>query len=113
MNVANIYFFCMHCTATNTKTSSPCVSCVCQLQATQNQELMHDGPNGQPKGKPTIKLGKIIGVNPNLYKTIDQLFNLLRQLKSDERTWVRIGFDGVPYQIKRLFFAMVVKRSLT
>ena len=65
------------------------------------------------KSKPTIKLGKIIGVNPNLYKTIDQLFNLLRQLKSDEKTWIRIGFDGVPYQIKRLFFAMVVKRSLT
>lgn len=87
----------MHCTATNTKTSSLCISCGCQLQATQNQELIHDGPNGQPKEKPTIKLGKIIGVNPNLYKTIDQLFNLLRQLKSDERIWLRAGSDGVPY----------------
>ena len=95
-------FFCMQCTAANTKTSSLCISCGCQLQTSQNRELMYDVPNGHPKEKPTIKLGEIIGVNPNSYKTIKEvLFNLLQQVKSDERTWVRIGFDGVPYGIAK------------
>ena len=49
-------FFCMHCTAANTKTSSLCISCGCQLQMTQNQELMHDGPNGHPKEKTHRKI---------------------------------------------------------
>ena len=79
-------FFCMQCTAANTKTSL-CISCGCQLQTSQNRELMHDVPNGHPKEKPTIKLGEIIGVNPNSYKTIKEvLFNLWQQVKSDERT---------------------------
>ena len=59
-------------------------------------------PNGHPKEKPTIKLGEIIGVNPNSYKTIKEvLFNILQQVKSDERTSVKIGFDGVPYRIAK------------
>ena len=92
----------MQCTAANTKTSSLCRSCRCQLQTSQNRELMYDVPNGHPKEKPTIKLGEIIGVNPNSYKTIKEvLFNLLQQVKSDERTWVRIAFDGVPYRIAK------------
>ena len=95
-------FFCMQCTAANTKASSLCISCGCQLQTSQNRELMYDVPNGHPKEKPTIKLGEIIGVNPNSYKTIKEvLFNLLQQVKSDERTWVRIGFDGIPYRIAK------------
>ena len=71
------------------------------------------------KEKPTIKIGKIIGVNPNSHKTIKEvLFNLLQQVKSDERAWVRIGFDGVPYQIAKelidkVIFVTVVKRLLT
>ena len=57
---------------------------------------------GHCKEKPTIKLGEIISVNPNSYKTIREvLFNLLQQVKSDERTRVRIGFDGVPYRIAK------------
>ena len=33
-------FFCMQCTAANTKTSSLCISCGCQLQTSQNRELI-------------------------------------------------------------------------
>ena len=37
---------------------------------------MYDVPNGHPKEKPTIKVGEIIGVNLNFYKTIrEALFN--------------------------------------
>ena len=33
------------------------------------------------KKKPTVKLGKIIGINPNLYKTIKEvLFTLFRHV---------------------------------
>ena len=63
-------FFCMQCTAANSKTSYICISCGCQLQTSQNRELIYDVPNGHCKEKPTIKLGEIIGVNPNSYKTI-------------------------------------------
>ena len=63
-------FFCMQCTAANCKTSYICISCGCQLQTSHNRELIYDVPNGHCKEKPTIKLGEIIGVNPNSYKTI-------------------------------------------
>ena len=87
-------FFCMQCTAANTKTYI-CISSGCQLQTSQNWELIYDVPNGHHKEKPTIKLGEIIGVNPNSYKTIKEvLFNLLQQVKSDERTWARIWLTG-------------------
>ena len=57
------------------------------------------------KKKPTVKLGKIIGINPNLYKTIKEvLFTLFRHVKSDETTYVRIGFNGVPYWILKVNF---------
>ena len=57
------------------------------------------------KKKPTAKLGKIIGINPNLYKTIKEvLFTLFRHVKSDETTCVRIGFNGVPYWILKVNF---------
>ena len=38
-------FFCMQCTAANTKTSYICISCGCQLQTSQNRELIYDVPN--------------------------------------------------------------------
>ena len=92
----------MQCTAANTKTSYICISCGCQLQASQNRALIYDVPNRHCKEKPTLELGEIIGVNPNLYKTIKEvLFNLLQQVKSDERTWVRIEFDRVPNRIAK------------
>ena len=52
----------MQCTAANTKTSYVCILSGCQLQTSQNQELIYDVPNGHPKDKPTTKLGEIIGI---------------------------------------------------
>ena len=48
-----------------------------------------------------IKLGEIIGVNPNSYETVKQvLLNFLEQAEvPQKRKWVRVGFDGVPYRI--------------
>ena len=44
---------------------------------------------------------EIIGFNPNSYKTIKQVsMNLLEQAEiPQKRKWLRVGFDGVPYQI--------------
>ena len=39
----------------------------------QNWELIYDVPNRHHKEKPTIKLGEIIGVNPNTYKIIKEV----------------------------------------
>ena len=64
----------MQCTAANSKTSYICISCGCQLQMPQNRELIYDVPNGHHKEKPTIKLGEIIGVNLNSYKTIKKFY---------------------------------------
>ena len=50
-------FFCMQCTAANTKTYT-CISCGCQLQTSQNQELIYDVPNGHHKEKPPKNWGK-------------------------------------------------------
>ena len=50
--------------------------------------------------KKHIKLGEIIGVNPNSYETVKQvLLNFLEQAEvPQKRKWVRVGFDGVPYR---------------
>ena len=48
-----------------------------------------------------IKLGEIIGVNPNSYEAVKQvLLNILEQAEvPQKRKWVCVGFDGVPYRI--------------
>ena len=62
---------------------------------------MKNVPSCHPQKTPHIKLGEIIGVNPNSYETIKQvLLNLLEQRKvPQKREWVCVGFDGVPYRI--------------
>ena len=38
----------------------------------------------------------------NSYSSIKKvLCNLISQTVSDERKWVRVGFDGVPYRIAK------------
>lgn len=48
-----------------------------------------------------VAMGEIIGVNPNSRQTIKHVLKeLLRQGNvPNERKWIRIGFDGVPYRI--------------
>ena len=63
---------------------------------------MYNVPNGHLENIPSIKLGKIIGVNSNSYSSIKKvLCNLISQTESDERTWIRVGFDDVPYRIAK------------
>ena len=63
---------------------------------------MYNVPNGHLENIPSIKLGKIISVNSNSYSSIKKvLCNLILQTESDERTWIRVGFDEVPYRIAK------------
>ena len=51
--------------------------------------------------KKHLKLGEIIGVNPNSYETVKEvLLNLFEQAEvPQKKKWVHVGFGGVPYQI--------------
>ena len=71
---------------------------------------MYNVPNGHPENLPTIKLGKIIGVNPNSYSSIKKvLCNLISQTVSDECRWIAVGFDGVAYRIAKEMTENTVK----
>ena len=57
--------------------------------------------DNHPDDPPSIKLGEIIPVNPNSYKSIKIVFKNLQDQSEvgKKRKWVRIGFDGVPYRM--------------
>ena len=70
--------------------------CHHQYKTSLDRKTMYNVPNGHPENIRWIKLGEIIGVNPNSYSNIKKvLCNLILQTESDKRTWIRVGFDGV------------------
>lgn len=58
-------------------------------------------PHGHPSTKPNISMGEIIGVNPNSRENLKKVVKGISNQVSlaNERKWVRLGFDGVPYRI--------------
>jgi hypothetical protein len=64
-------------------------------------QIYGDVPNGHPAEKPSIKMGEIIGVNPNSKASLKVVLAKLSEQAGigKEREWVRIGFDGVPYRM--------------
>ena len=90
---------------------------VCQFSFTtfpSCEALYGEVPDCLPKESPLVDLGEIIGVNPNSYKAITEVLrNLLSQTKvGDQRTWVRIDFDGVPYRITNEIITNIVTCSI-
>ena len=62
--------------------------------------LYGDISSYHPENAPEIKLGEIIGANPNSYETKTVLENLRKPAGvGKEKAWIRVGFDGVPYRI--------------
>ena len=57
--------------------------------------------DNHPDDPPSIKLGDIIPVNANSYKSIKIVFKNLQDQSEvgKKRKWVRIGFDSVPYRM--------------
>ena len=63
--------------------------------------LYGDISSYHPENPHEIKLGEIIGVNPNSYETIKTVLENLREQAGvgKEKTWRQVGFDGIPYCI--------------
>jgi hypothetical protein len=93
---------CSKCTTTYKKSQTCCPKCSNKPNNIKDRsELYGDIPNGHPSLKPNIKMGEIIGVNPNSRENLKHVVKDLRKQAGVgyERQWVRIGFDGVPYRI--------------
>ena len=77
-------------------------NCFVSFKTFRDREQLYENvPSCHPEKTPHIKLGEIIGVNPNSYETVKEVFlNLWEQAEvPQKRKWVRVGFDGVPYRI--------------
>ena len=71
---------------------------------------MYNVPNGHPENIPSIKLEEIIGVNTTYFSNIERvLCNLILQTESDQRTWIRVGFDVATYRIAKELIDNTVK----
>ena len=86
---------CGYCLKVNEKGSYSCSSCSVSFKTFRDREKLYENVT------PDIKLGEIIGVNPNSNEAVKQvLLNLLEQAEvPQKRKWVRVGFEGVPYRI--------------
>ena len=93
---------CGYCLEVNEKGSYSYSSCSVSFKTFRDREELYENvPSCHSEETPHIKLGEIIGVNPNSYETVKQvLLNILEQTEvPQKRKWVRVGFDGVPYRI--------------
>ena len=103
-------YCCMKCGSEIRNSASSCSTCHHQYTTSPDCKTMYNVPNGHPENLPTIKLGKIIGVNPNSYSSIKKvLCNLISQTVSDECRWIAVGFDGVAYRIVKEMTENTVK----
>ena len=82
----------MKCGSEIPNSDSPCSKCYHQYKKSPDHKTMYNVPNGHPENIPSIKLGKIIGVNPNSHINIQKVLDQFD--KSDECTLIRVGFDG-------------------
>jgi ribosomal protein L40E len=93
---------CTKCSAIFPKHMSICPKCSNKRHNISDRIVLYgDVPSVHPDAKPSVKMGEIIGVNPNSKDTLTcVLDNLSKQCGIGEgRAWVRLGFDGVPYRI--------------
>ena len=69
--------------------------------ATSRTKLYADVDTGFHCDSVRVTMGEVIVVNPNSRKSIAQVLQDLQQQTKvgQERKWVRIGFDDVPYHI--------------
>ena len=93
---------CGYCLEVNEKGSYSYSSCSVSFKTFRDREELYENVTScQSEKTPDIKLGEIIGVNPNSFEAVKQaLLNLMEQAEvPQKRKWVRVGFEGVPYRI--------------
>ena len=78
-------YLCMKCGSEIPNSALLCCICHHQYETSPDCKTMYNIPNRHPENIPLIKLGEIIGVNPNSYSSIKKaLWSLILQTESDE-----------------------------
>ena len=83
-------------------TSPCCPKCKYQIHDIPDREVLYgDVPNHHPSIPCSVHMGEIVDLNPNSQKAIKQLLLNIREQGEVgvKRKWVRVGVDGVPYNI--------------
>ncbi|XP_038068103.1 uncharacterized protein LOC119737671 [Patiria miniata] len=96
---------CPKCCKVYDKVTVECPGCGYNPVNVPDRSSMYgDVPSCHSKEKPAVKMGEIIPINPNSKATIKEvLLNLKQQAGvGTDRSWIRVGFDGVPYRIANL-----------
>ena len=88
--------------SSNCDYSGPCSKCGNEVHRTLDRTTLYGTvPSQHPDKPPFVQLGEIVDGNPNSSKTVKALLqNLAGQADvGKRRKWIRVGFDGVPYNI--------------
>lgn len=93
---------CSKCCCVHDKQLNSCPQCQYDPNNIESRTILYRNvPSKHPEMLPNIKMGEIIGLNPN---SRDSITEILKQIKTQtgvgsDRKWIRLGFDGVPYNI--------------
>lgn len=93
---------CVKCSEIYQNSVSKCPNCGYNPNTITDRTILYEGvPSKHPDHPPNVKLGEIIGVNPNGIESVKEvLMNIMTQCDvGNSRQWVRVGCDGVPYAI--------------
>lgn len=93
---------CVKCMTPYDQSAKICPNCSHDSNfLTSRIELYSDVPSCHFELPAMVKMGEVIGVNPNSRESVKEVLkNVLKQCDvGRSRKWVRIGCDGVPYSI--------------
>lgn len=95
-----LFRICSNCQRECLKTQSVCQNCNYDCSTIERKALYSDIPKGV-ESKSIINVGEIIGVNPNSKENVQTVLDALAiECGIDkQRKWVRVGSDGVPYNL--------------
>ena len=106
---------CPNCDFVISKKKMECNKCHHNLANEKSRSALYESvPSKHPEEPPIVKIGEIIGVNPNARETVKEaMIDLSIQAKlGEKRFWVRYGFDGVPYRISNSLRNEIVQCSV-
>ena len=95
-------FICPSCLNVNEKANQVCNFCDFAFDTLLSRKALYDDISSyHPENPPEIKLGEIIGVNPNSYEIIKTVLENLQEQAGvgKEKGWTQVGFDGIPYRV--------------
>lgn len=93
---------CVKCAKIFENTLRTCPNCKHDANFYEDRSTLYDDvPSAHRELPAKVKMGEIIGLNPNSRESVKAVIkNILKQCNVGEhRKWIRIGCDGVPYSI--------------